>query len=177
MSQIICISRGTKSGGQGLAARLAEKLDYACLSREELIEAATGEGIQVGRLEMAMMKRGIFSEQLALERDHYLAFTTAYLCEPADPCDPVTTDPAISGCEDGEGCYVAAVGAGLTFCEPEGSTAPEDYCDDDFDCIQGYTCFGGGPKSCRKLCRADTDTDCPTEQTCGPLNDVFGICF
>lgn len=71
------------SGGKGLATRLAEKLDYKLLSREELIDAATKEGIQVGRLEMSMIKHGIFSERLALERDHYLAFTTAYLCEKA----------------------------------------------------------------------------------------------
>ncbi len=81
--QIICISRGTFSGGQELAAKLSDKLGYACLGREELIEAATKEGIQVGKLEMAMMKPGIFSERLALERDHYLAFSTAYLCEKA----------------------------------------------------------------------------------------------
>jgi len=79
--QLICISRGTFSGGKGLAGKLAEKLGYACLSREELIEAATKEGIQVGKLEMAMVRPGIFSERLALERDHYLAFSTAYLCD------------------------------------------------------------------------------------------------
>ncbi len=82
MNQLICISRGTLSGGVKLAERLAEKLDYACLSREELIEAATSEGIQVGKLEMAMVKQGI-SERLSLERDHYLAFSTAYLCDKA----------------------------------------------------------------------------------------------
>lgn len=81
--QIICISRGTYIGGQDLAKRLAEKLGYGCLSREELIEAATKEGIRVGKLEMAMVKPGIFSERLALERDIYLAFSTAYLCEKA----------------------------------------------------------------------------------------------
>ena len=79
--QIICISRGTYSGGQDMARRLAEKLGYGCLSREELVEAATREGIHVGKLEMAMVKPGIFSERLALERDLYLAFSTVYLCE------------------------------------------------------------------------------------------------
>jgi len=83
MNQIICISRGTKSGGKELAKTLAEKLGYACLGREELINAATEEGIQVGKLEMAMMKVGVFSGRFALERDHYLAFTTAYLCDKA----------------------------------------------------------------------------------------------
>jgi len=81
--QVICISRGTHIGGKELAERVARKLDYACLSREELNEAATNEGIPVGRLEMAMVRPGIFSERLALERDHYLAFTTAYLCDKA----------------------------------------------------------------------------------------------
>ena len=81
--QVICISRGTQSGGKELAERLARKLDYACLSREELNEAATNEGISVGRLEMAMVRPGVFSERLALERDHYLAFTTAYVCDKA----------------------------------------------------------------------------------------------
>lgn len=60
---------------------LADKLGYSCLAREEMIEAATEEGIHVGKLEMAMVKPGIFSERLALEKDHYLAFSTAYLCE------------------------------------------------------------------------------------------------
>jgi cytidylate kinase len=81
--QIVCISRGTFSGGKELAERLAEKLDYKCLSREELIDAATNEGIQVGKLEMAMVKPGSFTERLALEREHYLAFVTAYLCDHA----------------------------------------------------------------------------------------------
>lgn len=81
--QIICVSRGTLSGGDEFAERLAKKLGYACLSREELIEAAIKEGIQVGKLEMAMIKPWIFSEQLDLQREHYLAFTTAYLCDRA----------------------------------------------------------------------------------------------
>ena len=68
MMQVICLSRGTHSGGRELAEQLARKLDYACLSREELNDAATNEGIPVGRLEMAMVRPGIFSERLALER-------------------------------------------------------------------------------------------------------------
>ena len=81
--QIICISRGTLGGGRELAERLAKKLGCACLSRERLIEAATDEGIQVGKLEMAMIKPRGFSEQLAVEREHYRAFSTAYLCDRA----------------------------------------------------------------------------------------------
>jgi len=81
--QVICISRGTLRGGKELAERVAKKLGYACLSREQLMEAATKEGILVGKLEMAMVRPGIFSERLALERDQYLAFSTVYLCEKA----------------------------------------------------------------------------------------------
>lgn len=81
--QIICVSRGALSGGEELAERLAGKLGCPCVSREELIEAAIEEGIQVGKLEMAMVKPRIFSERLAVEREHYQAFSTAYLCDRA----------------------------------------------------------------------------------------------
>jgi len=81
--QVICISRGSFSGGKELAERLAAKLGYNCLSREELVDAATAEGIHVGKLEMAMMKPWTFNERIAIEREHYLAFTTAYLCDQA----------------------------------------------------------------------------------------------
>ena len=37
---IITISRGTASGGQALAERVAEKLGWPCLSNEVIIEAA-----------------------------------------------------------------------------------------------------------------------------------------
>jgi cytidylate kinase len=83
MTQVICISRGTLIGGKDLAEPLAKKLGFTCVSREELSEAAINEGIQVGKLEMSMIRSGIFNERLALERDHYLAFTTAYLCDKA----------------------------------------------------------------------------------------------
>jgi len=35
--QIICVSRGTRSGGKALAERLAINLGYDCLSREDLL--------------------------------------------------------------------------------------------------------------------------------------------
>lgn len=61
----------------------AKKLGYSCLSREELVEAAIKEGIRVGKLEEAMLKTRAFGERLAIEREHYLAFCTAYLCDRA----------------------------------------------------------------------------------------------
>ncbi len=81
--QVICISRGTLGRGRELAELTAKKLGYTCLGREELVEAAIKEGIQVGKLEMAMLKPKAFSERLAIEREHYLAFCTAYLCDRA----------------------------------------------------------------------------------------------
>jgi cytidylate kinase len=83
MHQVICISRGTLSGGKELAERLAAKLGYACISREDLMEPAIKAGIQIGKLEVAMMKQRGFSDRLALERDAYLAFSTAFLCDRA----------------------------------------------------------------------------------------------
>jgi cytidylate kinase len=83
MTQIICISRGSLSRGREFAEALARKLGYAVLSREDLIEAAIKDGVQVGKLETSMMNVRTFSERLARERDHYLAFSTAYLCDKA----------------------------------------------------------------------------------------------
>ena len=81
--QIVCISRGTLAGGRALAEKLAAKLGYDCLSREELTEAATRAGIPVGKLEMAVVRRRPLDERLALEKDRYQAFVTATLCERA----------------------------------------------------------------------------------------------
>jgi cytidylate kinase len=81
--QVICISRGTLSGGRELAERLAKNLGCVCLSREMLIEAASGEGIQVAKLEMATMKPHVFAERLAVQREYFRAFLTAYLCDEA----------------------------------------------------------------------------------------------
>jgi cytidylate kinase len=80
---IVCISRSAFSGGEELAQRLAENLGLPCLSRDELVEAATKAGIRVGKLEMAAVKPRDFCERLSREREHYLAFTSAYLCERA----------------------------------------------------------------------------------------------
>jgi cytidylate kinase len=81
--QVICLSRGTFVGGEELAVQLASKLGFTCLSREQLADAATEEGIPVGKLEMAIARQGSFSERLALEREHYLAYMTARLCDRA----------------------------------------------------------------------------------------------
>lgn len=77
---IITISRGTYSGGRELAERLAEKLGYSYLSREDLSEQATRMGVPVGKLQTAMIKPPGVYKRMARERDQYLACMTMLLC-------------------------------------------------------------------------------------------------
>lgn len=81
--QIICVSKGTFTGGKSLAEKLAEKLGYDCVSREELTDAATRAGIPVGKLEMAIINGRPLSERLAIEKERFKAFLAATLCERA----------------------------------------------------------------------------------------------
>lgn len=81
--QIICISRGGYSQGKELAARLAEKLDFECVSREEILEEADHRGIPVKQIETAMIKPHYITESLLLAKEHYLALVTSFLCERA----------------------------------------------------------------------------------------------
>ncbi|MFW5740710.1 MAG: AAA family ATPase, partial [Myxococcota bacterium] len=80
--QIICISRGTYAGKE-LAEKLAQKLGYPCLSREEVTDAATQHGIPVGKLEMAVVRRRPLNERMAANKDRFVAFMTARLAEAA----------------------------------------------------------------------------------------------
>ena len=77
--QIICISGGGSNRTKALAGRLAHKLGYRSLNREDLLEKAIKEGIQVSKLETATIKPQMFTERLALEREYYRAFMTAFL--------------------------------------------------------------------------------------------------
>jgi cytidylate kinase len=77
--QIICISGGGSNRTSALAGLLAHKLGYKSLNREDLLEKAIKEGIQVSKLETATIKPQIFTERLALEREYYRAFITAFL--------------------------------------------------------------------------------------------------
>ncbi|MFH1539684.1 MAG: cytidylate kinase-like family protein [bacterium] len=79
--RIACISRGSYSRGKEVAETLAKKLGCRCISREEMVEAATKAGITVGKLETAVLKPHIFTEKMALEKEHFQAFSTRYLLE------------------------------------------------------------------------------------------------
>ena len=81
--QIICISRGSQGRGEEFAKKLAAKLDYECVSREQFLEEATRQRIPIGKLETAIIKPHIFNDKLALELEHYKALATSILCEKA----------------------------------------------------------------------------------------------
>jgi cytidylate kinase len=81
---IIAISRGTFSGGEALAKRVAERLRYRCLAREANLEAAARRYmVPADELAAAMEKRPSFWERMLGERAAYLAFVRATLCEQA----------------------------------------------------------------------------------------------
>jgi len=81
---IIAISRGTFSGGEALAKRVAERLGYQCLSRETNLEAAAKEyGVPAEDLVAAMEKRPSFWQRMVGQRTTHLAFVRATLCEQA----------------------------------------------------------------------------------------------
>ncbi len=87
---IITISRGTFSKGKELAEVLAGRLNFPCLSREEILEAATKEyGISVEELTAAMNKPPPFWLQMPSKRFAYLKCVTAVLLEHARAGDLV----------------------------------------------------------------------------------------
>ena len=78
---VITISRGSLSGGQELAERVAERLGYRCVSREVLIEAAKRYGVPEPKLDELFEKKPSFWEWLTRSRDRYLVFVQAAMCE------------------------------------------------------------------------------------------------
>jgi cytidylate kinase len=81
--QIITVSKGSHSYGDNFARTLASKLDYQCIGRDEILEEATRQKIPIGKLETAIIKPHIFSEDLALELEHFKALATSILCKKA----------------------------------------------------------------------------------------------
>jgi cytidylate kinase len=80
---IVMISSMHQSGREDLAQALTRKTGWPVLSREEMLDGARKLGIKMGRLEMAILKAPGLSEKLAREKEIYLAFLTATLCEKA----------------------------------------------------------------------------------------------
>jgi cytidylate kinase len=81
---IITISRGTASGGQALAERVATKLGWPCLSNEVIVEAAKRYNVPEPELVKAFEKAPTFWEKLTASRRVYLTFVQAAMCEYAE---------------------------------------------------------------------------------------------
>ena len=78
---IITISRGTGSGGRILAARVAERLGYDVISREEVVHEAARFGAPEDGLQKALLRPPGLWDRFQHERHRYLAFVQAALCE------------------------------------------------------------------------------------------------
>jgi cytidylate kinase len=78
---IVTISRGTMSGGKKLAQMLCSELGYKCVSREIIIKAADDYGVEEYVLFEAISKSPSLINKLTFERERYLAFIQASLCE------------------------------------------------------------------------------------------------
>ena len=81
---MISISRGTFSGGKTLAERVAERLGYPCLGREEvLLEAGKEYGVSERELSEAVNQPPPFWQQVPGRRVAYLMCLTATLLKRA----------------------------------------------------------------------------------------------
>lgn len=81
--QIICISCHSYGYGRELAEKLASGLGYDHIAREELANQATANGIPVGKLETAILKHQLITEELSIEIERFRAFITAEICKRA----------------------------------------------------------------------------------------------
>lgn len=80
---IITVSRGTFTGGRQLAACVAEKLGYRCISGEMLLEEASEYGAPVEKLSRAISSSPGILERFTNERDRYLTYIKAALLNEA----------------------------------------------------------------------------------------------
>lgn len=78
---IVTISRGTMSGGMKIAEMLAERLNYRCIGREIIVKAADDYGVPESKLFDSIQKSPSFLQRFTFERERYLAFIQASLCE------------------------------------------------------------------------------------------------
>jgi cytidylate kinase len=69
------------SGGKRLAEMLAERLGYRCVSREIIVKAASEYGVPEDKLMEAIGKSPSIFQKLTFERERYLAYIQAILCE------------------------------------------------------------------------------------------------
>jgi len=80
---IITISRGTFSGGKEMAECLGRQLGYPCVSREVIVEAGEQYGVSEAALRSAISQAPSLFDRLKRDRDRYLAYIRAVLCQHA----------------------------------------------------------------------------------------------
>ncbi len=80
---IVCICRGTQSGGRAMAQCLAERLGYPTLGREVVQEAAAGLGVPASLLEEKMGDRPTVWGRFSSLRRAYIAAVQGALAERA----------------------------------------------------------------------------------------------
>ncbi len=78
---VLTISRGSGSGGRMLAERVAERLDFDIVSREEIVHEAARFGVPEEDLQKALLKPPGLWDRFQHQRRRYLAFVQAALCE------------------------------------------------------------------------------------------------
>jgi len=78
---IVCISRGSATGGRMLAQGLADELGYTQVSREDIVHKAAENGIPEQELLHALMDPPSLLEKVGNRRARYLAVVKLALCE------------------------------------------------------------------------------------------------
>ncbi len=78
---IITISRGSYSKGKDVAERVAQRLGYACISRDLLVEASTEFNIPEIKLGRALHDAPSVLERFTSGKERYLAYIGAALLE------------------------------------------------------------------------------------------------
>ena len=76
---VITISRGSYSYGKGIAEKVAQRLGYACLAREVLIEASKEYNIPEIKLFSAVHGTPSFLDHFTLEKEKYITYIQAAL--------------------------------------------------------------------------------------------------
>ncbi len=78
---IVCISRGSASGGKMLADALAKKFGYREIGREDILKRATKFGVSEEELKHVLVEPPTFWERASHKRARYLAYFRFALCE------------------------------------------------------------------------------------------------
>lgn len=86
---IITIARGSLSGGQATAERVAARLSYACVGREELIERGSRFGVPGPRLCQILETTPNVWERLTESREAYITYLQAAMADLAESGDLV----------------------------------------------------------------------------------------